>query len=472
MKKVLAIILMAILAVSAIAQEPIRVGSEPQKKKKKSNVDESESLFDYTQKVISSNASFRFAVVANPEVNAADTGDCAFKQALKEIQFRTDIAFVVVLGNITADGSTASLMVAKEMLKKSEKQYYVIPGQKDIQLANAGGTEFKRVFGDDCFRANVNGIFFLGLNTTRLDGTETGHFLPQKGIWLKNQLKNAGKKIPVVIYTTRALNNEGIDNWYDITDAARRYNVQMLVNTQDNAFTCKTEDGIPEFGIEKLPLSYTLCTVDGDTMIIARKELKGKSTPIDTVKIEAKMYLEPDMSLRPATQAATDKKVWSFQAAGAVYNKVTTATEFCYFGDDHGSIYCLDLKKGKLKWKYQTASRIIAEPLIIGEMVIIGSCDKNLYCLDAKTGNFLWRVRTGRPVMGQPAVIENRVYIDKNDTMLFNIDLTTGEEYRPVRRETINMPAPEAPENGKTPLNDNEYIISNLDGIITKFIIK
>lgn len=56
--------------------------------------------------------------------------------------------------------------------------------------------------------------------------------------------------------------------------------------------------------------------------------------------------------------------------------------------------------------------------------------------------------------------------------MLFNIDLATGEEFRPVRRETIQMPPVEAPENGSTPLNNNEYIISNIDGVITKFVIK
>lgn len=465
MKKVLAIVLVAFVALAAVAQEA-------PKKKKKTNYDEAESLFDYTRQVISSNASFRFAIVANPEINANDTTNCPFKQAMKELQFRTDIAFIIVLGNITADGSTASLEMAKEMLKKSEKQYYVVPGRKDIVLANAGGTAFKKVFGDDCFRANVNGIFFLGINTTLLDNTKKGHILPQKSKWLKLQLKNAGKKIPVYIFTTNSLNDTGIDNWYDLTDIARHYNVQMLLDNQNGSYSKGVADGIPMHGIESLSESYTICRVDSTTLIFDRKVLKSKSTPIDTTTIEAKMYLESDPSFRPAETSISDKKAWSFQALTAVYTKVTASDKFCYFGDDQGIIYCLDLKKGKLKWKYQTRSRIIVKPLIVGNMVIVGSCDNSLYCLDATTGKFLWRVRTGRPVMGQPAVADGRVYIDKNDSMLFNIDLATGEEFRPVRRETIQMPPVEAPENGSTPLNNNEYIISNIDGVITKFVIK
>lgn len=467
MKKIFAIFLMVVVALSSVTAQ------EPAKKKKKSNLDESESLFDYTKQVISSNASFRFAIVANPEVNAKDTAGCEFKQALKELQFRTDIAFIIVLGNITADGSTESLTIAREMLKKSEKQYYVVPGRKDIVMENAGGTEFKRIFGDDCFRANVNGVFFLGINTTVLNNAgDKGHFLPQKGMWLKNQLKNAGKKIPIYILSTNTLNDTGIDNWYDITDMARHYNVQMMIDNQRDSFVTSTFDGIPVKGIESLPKSYTICRVDGDTMIIARKMLKGKATPVDTTKIEAKMYLEPDQSLRPKAETLNDKKAWSFQAPGAVYSMVAVSEKFCYFGDDHGTIYCLDLKKGKMKWKYQTALRIIAKPIIVGNMVLIGSCDKNLYCLDATTGKFLWRVRTGRPVLGQPAIHGERVYIDKNDSMLFDIDLNTGEEYKPVRRETIEMPAFEPSKNGRTPINDNEYVVSNIDGIIRKFIIK
>lgn len=447
------------------------MAQEPPKKKKKLNIDESESLYDYTKQVISSNASFQFAIVANPELNAKDTVNCPFKQALKELQFRTDIAFIVVLGNITADGSTASLEIARDMLKKSEKQFYVVPGRKDIVLENAGGTEFKRVFGDDCFRANVNGVFFLGLNTTQLVAAETGHFLPQKGIWLKNQLKNAGKKIPVYIFTTNSLNNSGVDNWYSVTDIARHYNIQMLVDNQQDSFTKDTIDGIPMRSIESLPKSYVICTVHGDTMVANRKLLKSTTTPIDTTAIEAKMYLEADLSLRSVKAAETAKKAWSFQTPTAVYTTVAASEQFCYFGDDQGTIYCLDLKKGKMKWKYRTALRIIAKPIIIGDMVIVGSCDKSLYCLDAKTGAFKWRVRTGRPVMGQPAIVDSTVYIDKNDSMLFKIDLVSGEEGRPVRRETIEMPTVETPKNGKTPLNENEYIISTVDGVITKYIL-
>lgn len=465
MKKIIAIVLVVFVAVATVAQEA-------PKKKKKTNYEEAESLFDYNKQVISSNASFRFAIVANPEVNANDTTNCPFKQVIKELQFRTDIAFIIVLGNITADGSTASLEIAKEMLKKSEKQYYVVPGRKDIVLENAGGTAFKRVFGDDSFRANVNGIFFLGLNTTLLGNTEKGHILPQKSKWLKNQLKNAGKKIPVYIFTTNSLNNTGIDNWYDLTDIARRYNVQMLIDNQNGNYSKDITDGIPMYSIESLPESYTICRVDSTTMIFDRKLLKSKSTPVDTITIESKMYLEPDPSLRPTEASMSDKKVWSFQALTGVYTKVSASDKFCYFGDDQGTIYCLDLKKGKLKWTYRTMSRIIVKPLIVGNMVIVGSCDKSLYCLDATTGKFLWHVRTGLPIMGQPAVIDGRVYINKNDSMLFNIDLATGEESRPVHRESIQMPPIEVPENGSTPLNDREYIISDVDGVITKFVIK
>lgn len=472
MKKIFLIIFAAIITVSAIAQDISTGDAHTQKKKKSANVKEAESLFDYTKQVVSSNASFRFAIVANPEINSKDTVNSPLWQAIKEIRFRTDIAFVIVLGNLTADGTSASLDMVHEMLNKMDKQYYVIPGKKDINILNAGGTEFKRIFGDDCFRANVNGIFFLGLNTTVPNGFTSGHFLPQKATWLKNQLKNAGKKIPIYVFTTNTLNGWSVDNWYTITDMLRHYNVQLMIDNQNGTYTCSTTDGIPLRGVESLPKSYTICRVHNDTMFMDRKELKAKATAVDTSVIEAKMYLEPNLDLRPAGSNVSDKKEWQFQTPAAVYTKVSTNEKCCYFGDDRGVVYCLDLKKGKMKWKYQTAQRIITQPMVIGDLVIVGSCDKSLYCFNATSGAFLWRVRTGRPIINQPAVVGNRVYIDKNDTMLFCIDLITGEEYRPVRRETIEMPPFEMPKNGNTPLPNNEYISSNIDGIITKFIIK
>lgn len=460
---------MAVIATAAMAQQTSKDGQP--KKKKKSNIDESESLFDYTKQVISSNASFQFAIIANPEIDAKDTANSPINQAIKEIKFRTDIAFVVVIGNITADGSTASLVAARDMFKKLEKQFYVVPGRKDIDIMNSGGTEFKRIFGDDSFRANVNGVFFLGLNTTMLTNQTKDHFLPQKYNWLKNQLKNAGKKIPIYIFTTNAVNE--VDNWFTITDLVRHYNVQMMIDNQRDTFARSSIDGIPTRTIEPLTTSYTICSVKGDNMVMNRKILKGMATPLDTTIIEAKMYLEPDASLqREGKQTISDKKVWQFQAPAAVYTKVVATEQFCYFGDDRGVVYCLDLKKGKLKWKYQTALRIVTQPIVVGNLVLVGSCDKNLYCLDATTGNFMWRVRTGRPITSKPAVVDERVYAYQNDSILFTIDLKTGDEYRSVRSETIDMPPFEIPENGKTPLPNNEYITTNVDGVITKYIIK
>lgn len=451
-------ILMAICIVSTtlMAQEP----------KKKNKRDEAESLFDYVQTVQSSNSAFAYAIIANPEIDATDTVGNRLAQAINELNKMPKIAFVVLLGNITRDGQPASMEAAKSILRNLTVPYYALPGNRDLSHKESGGTDFKRIFGDDKFRANINGLFFIGLNTGTIADTANGHLLPQNSLWLRNQLKNVGKKISVYLFTSNALTDSQIDNWRTITDQVRRFNTQLCVSANDNRFARQSYDDVAGYTIEQLSQSYTIANVWEDTVVFSRKVLGRQIETIDTINMEIKTYLEAGRT--KSEQSTTgDKKVWSFTAPFAVYSAVAHNDNYCYFGDDNGTLYCLDLKKGKLRWKYQTSLRIVVRPTVIGDLVLFGSCDKGLYCLGAEKGDFKWRLRTNNAVTEEPIVENGMVYIEKNDTMLYTVELATGEEMRPARRE--QHPRPEQAESRKTPISGTDYILTDIDGHITRY---
>lgn len=447
---------------TAVAQQ-----AQPKQGSKKSSKNEAETLFDYVKQVTSSNAAFSYAIIASPEIDAADTAGCRLSRAVDEINAMPEIAFVVVLGNITADGSSASIQAAHSILRRLNASCYALPGERDIDIQHNGGTDFRRIFGDDKFRANVNGLFFLGLNTSTTETPGLGHLLPQNSLWLKNQLKNVGKKIPVYLFTTQALADGRIDNWHDVTDQARRYNTQLLVSADRDSFGRATHDQMAGYSVERLRRSYTICRVWEDTTVLCRKQLGVAPVEEDTIAMEVKTYLEAERRATAAT-ATADKCLWSYACPTAVYSGAAVSRACCYFGDDNGTLYCLDLGKGKLRWKYQTALRITARPTVVGDVVLFGSCDKSLYCLGAERGEFRWRLRTGRAVTSEPIISGDTLYIEKNDSMMYRVEISTGEELRQVRSEL--HPRHDEPAAGRrTPISDLDYILTDLDGRVSRF---
>lgn len=454
MKKLTIILLTLLVTLSVAAQG---------QKKKAGHNDEAESLFDYAKEVISSDARFNFAVLCSPEVSIDDTANCLLSRAISEIKKMKDIAVVVVIGNITKNGLPEEIAYAHNLMKKSELEYLALPGNRDLSYRENGGTDFKRIFGDDSFRSNINGVMFLGINTSMITDTATSHLLPQNELWLKSQLKSMGKKAPILAFTSNGLTDQGIDNWHEITNQLRKYNTQLCINAMDNSFGRREYDQVCGYSMETVKTSYLVGYVRGAELFINRKELGGSLKPADTIAIEAKMYLEPKN--KKEGKQKDESLVWQYKNPYAIYTGATVGKDYCYFGDDHGMFYCIDLKKGKVRWKYQTVLRIVTKPVVVDDRVLFGGCDRNLYCLNAITGEFIWKVRTEQPVTRQPIIEGENVYIDKNDSVQYTIDLKTGEEGRP-RPSSSRCPH----DNGEriTAIDDNDYITTTIDGVVTR----
>lgn len=436
-------IALVLLAAAAI----LNVYGQQQSKSKK---DEAGSLFDYVQESSHNNAPFAYAIISEPQISAQDTTGNLLAKAISEINEMPEIGFVIITGNITSDGKPESMEAVKSILKPLTKQYYILPGNLDLGWEEGGGTDFKRIFKAERFRLNFNGQLFVGFSTAMINSPEKGHSLPQNILWIKKQLKDMGKKAPITIITNRPLIDSEVDNWKTITDEVRHYNIQRFISSNGTTYTKEEYDGIEGVRIESLGSSYTVVKGKGDTAVIYKKTIGGELDSLDQYVEETKFYLEAAKN----NTKAKEKRSWTKQNQYAIYSQPAVSEKFCYFGDDNGTLYCLDMKKGKTKWKYQTSMRIIAKPVIVDDKLIFGSCDHSIYCLNAETGAFLWRVRTEKPVIKSPVVEEGRVYMEKGDGTVYVIDLANGEE---LRSETRELTRPE---------ETTAEVVTTLDGEI------
>src|SRR5687768_2966836 len=106
------------------------------------------------------------------------------RRTVSDINNRTDIAFVVITGDITELGTDEELKLAKQILDELKVPYYIIPGNHDSGWSESGGQSFTRFFGYDKFIFDHSGIRFIGCASGPYVRMSDGH-IPRDAVnWM------------------------------------------------------------------------------------------------------------------------------------------------------------------------------------------------------------------------------------------------------------------------------------------------
>ena len=275
-------------------------------------------------------------------------------------------------------------------------------------------TDFSRVFGSERFSFSHNGVFFLGFNTGPILKMADGHVAPQDIKWLSHLLDSVGHHMTVIPVTHYPLQTGDVDNWFEVTDVLRQYNVPCVLGGhyhRNLIFNC---DGIPDIlcrsnlrGKDNIG-GYSIISICHDSLHIAEKRPGDDCEEWIAVPTRNIRYNRPDPNLRPQYYVNklynNVKEVWRTQLASAIYSAPAYADGRLYIGDDYGYFYCINIKNGKTLWRRKTGSRINSVAAIEDNKVLFGSTDGNIYCLNATDGTDVWTFPTDKAVMGCPVI--------------------------------------------------------------------
>lgn len=385
------------------------------------------------------NASFRFALLSDLHIsdekpqNAIDLDN-----AINDINTQSDLAFVLVSGDVTDDGQLKSFQQAKQALNKLRIPYYVVPGNHDTQLSESAITDFEKTFGDNKFRLFFNGYLFLGINTGPLLRHNDGHIAPQDLAWLNHQLKKAGRKQPVYIISHYPLKNGDVDNWEKITDMARKYNTQGIFCGHYHRNAMLDFDAIPGL-VSRSTLrgndatgGYTVFDV-GDSLYISEKRINNnKPIKWQALPLDVRVYTEGNSKLFPRPNYDINKNykqaslTWKTDMGSGIYGAPLVTNNHIFVGDENGKLNCLSISKGKPVWQFKTAGRIMSSPVSQYGKIVFTSCDNSIYCLNAANGGLIWRIKTDRPQFVTPLIEEDMVYVGGSDGIFRAINLESG----------------------------------------------
>ena len=329
---------------------------------------------------------FRFAFLSDTHIGSPNGGaEEDLKRSVADINQLSDIAFVVITGDITELGTDAEIKLAKEILGELKVPYYIIPGNHDSGWSESGGVSFGKIFGNDKFEFDYNGIHFLGCASGPYVRMSDGHIPLDAVVWLDQELKKIDPQKPIIFLNHYPLDKD-LDNWYEAIDRLKAHNTLAVLCGHGHNNHALNFEGIPAvMGRSNLRAKaayggYNLVSITADSMIFSERTPGVITKPFWTkIKLESHQYDLSKKYTRPSYLVNDSfpnvKAKWTFSSDANVISTPAVANGLVIFGNSLGTIEAISLETGKKQWRFQTGNDIYSSPAVSNNKLVLGSGD-------------------------------------------------------------------------------------------------
>ena len=389
-------------------------------------------------------AVFRFAQLTDIHLspnNPNPTEDLL--RSIAQINATDSIDFVLVTGDIAEEGDRTTMEKVKSCLDLLKVKYYVVLGNHETKWSDSGCTAFGEIFGGERFEFEHKGFLFLGFNSGPLMRMAYGHVVPQDIRWMTETMDryNAGNSRPykpVILVTNYPMTEGDVDNWYEVTDAVRPYNIRLFIGGHYHRDRDLRYDGIPGILMrsnlrdkDEKP-GYGIYEITEDSILVytqrigePKRQWAAFSLTDSYYDRNGKAEKYPDFSVNK--EYAQVQEQWIVQTGAGIYCSPAVEKDKVFVGDDLGRLTAYALKNGKKLWSFQSGKRIVGTPAVSEGIVVFGSADCKIYGLDAQNGNLLWTVEAAEPVLGAVTIENGIAYIGASDHTFRAVNIRTGE---------------------------------------------
>lgn len=366
---------------------------------------------------------FKFALVTDTHVSNPNNNE-DLQRTVEDINSQSDIAFVILSGDVTEFGSDEELKTAKSILDKLNKPLYILPGNHDSNWSESGTNSFLRIFGGETFAFEYNGYKFIGLASGPNMRMGPGQIPRENLTWFFEEMKKTDKNQPIIFIDHYPMDNS-LNNWYEPLDALREYNVKLMLCGHGHVNRAYNFEGInaamcrsnlranAEFG------GYNMISVTKDSVILQERVVSGKTlSPWLSYSVSSRPQWEsnpprPDYSFN--SQNTHVSEVWSIQEKSDMGSGLTLSGNKLIYTNTAGEIKAVNSANGKNIWTYKTDGKIYSTPTVYKSVVWCASSDSYLYGVNEKSGKPKFKLKNDKAVVASPVCIDNKVILAGGD---------------------------------------------------------
>lgn len=188
---------------------------------------------------------FRFALFTDMHISVLKPQNAEdLKIAIEEVNANPQLNFVLVAGDDTDMGDTTSLKIAKQLLDKLNKPYYITTGNHDTRHGKIGFGAFISVFGNDRFSFTASGYRFIGFPTGPVAGGKFGHISSADLSYVSQEMQKS-PTLPVFLITHYPLLEGDVDNRTDLFALWSKSHVVAVLNGHYHRNAVFDYNGVP-----------------------------------------------------------------------------------------------------------------------------------------------------------------------------------------------------------------------------------
>lgn len=394
---------------------------------------------------------FKFALITDTHIGSPDNNEDLFR-TVKDINSQKDIAFVIVSGDVTEFGSYNELRMAKCLLDDLDVPWHILPGNHDSNWSESGTNDFLRVFGNETFGFDYNGYKFIGLASGPNMRMGPGQIPRENLTWFFKELEKTDTNTPIIYVNHYPMDNS-LNNWYEVMDALRPYNVQLMLCGHGHTNKAMNFEGVQaamcrsnlrakeDYG------GYNIITVNPGEVSLQERIVSGETrAPWLSCSTHGRPRWESD-SPRPGYSININhrhvKEAWSIQEESDMGSGMFIHEGVLIYTNTAGEIKAANSADGQTIWTFNTGGKIYSTPTVYKNKVWCASSDSYLYGLDVRNGKQLFKLKNNKPVVSSAACADNMVMIAGGDGCCRAWDVNTGKlrwEFDSVKNFVVTRP--------------------------------
>ncbi|RKY98646.1 MAG: hypothetical protein DRQ13_03320 [Ignavibacteriae bacterium] len=338
------------------------------------------------------------ALITDPQIGP-DANAEKLIEVVDDINKRDSISYVVVMGNITANGKFDEFLSAQEILDGLTIPYFVVGGEKDYLLSEGKGNEISLLWGDDKFFHTVNDMLVAGFNSYHPFYSKHGYLDIETRNWLNNLLESDLRQ------------NVLICSYFSPEDIKNKPDA-LFMNAEDRHIYFANSEELNAWPydprVELTSLSsinsqeYHLIKSKRDTIYVFKFEMSDSSLSLLFNYKKKSPHYDEELFVVPYPKSPLIK--WNTKLHSTTISSINNSKEI-FIASKKGKITCLDNKRDKI-WTYETNGTIYSPPKVEKDLVVVATNEGDLFTINKNTGNLFQVIGIGETITSDIELID------------------------------------------------------------------
>lgn len=331
----------------------------------------------------------KMAILSDIHITPGNASEPQLREAVREIN-AGDYDLVVMLGDLTNEGSDTELANVKSILDQITHPLFVVPGNHELTWSQSATKTIFDLWGNDRFVTEVDSLVIVGIACGPYMKMGDGHIKQEDLHWLRRTLDervSPGKRVLSLNHYPLLAD---LDNYVEYINLLSDYPVVAHLNGHYHRWRTYEGGDIPGGMVRALDMKngdygYSIVEVSPEWVKVYNKQIGHARQPKYAFPVSTTHKRVETAAVEWTSPEGFEvEQVWADSAS--VFTRLAIDAENVYFGNSLGQAKAVGKRDHQLKWTLATGASLFSRPVSLAKGRLAVPTATGLSVVDAATG--------------------------------------------------------------------------------------